>query len=67
LLSREFNVENCLLVWDYIFAGCLNGFEGGMENIEFFCVAMISSKRLDLLESEFTMCLGILMSYKECM
>lgn len=36
-----------------------------MQNLDFLCVAMILSKKADLLESDFSMCLGILMSFKE--
>jgi hypothetical protein len=57
LLSREFALENCLLIWDFIFVN--------PDNLNFVCVAMIQSKRKDLLESDFSMCLGLLMSFKE--
>ena len=36
-----------------------------MVNLDFLCTAMILSKRSELLESDFSMCLGILMSFKE--
>ncbi len=34
-------------------------------NLECLSVAMISLIKADLLESDFSMCLGLLMSYKE--
>jgi hypothetical protein len=34
-------------------------------NHEVLCVAMITLMKEDLLESDFSMCLGLLMSYKE--
>jgi hypothetical protein len=36
-----------------------------MKNLDFLCVAMILSKKSELLESDFSMCLGTLMSFKE--
>ena len=65
LLSREFNIENCLIVWDFIFAGAFGDVQDKMQNLDFLCTAMIMSKRVDLMESDFSMCLGILMSFKE--
>jgi len=65
LLSREFNIENCLIVWDFIFAGAFGDVLDKMQNLDFLCTAMIMSKRVDLMESDFSMCLGILMSFKE--
>lgn len=66
-MSREFEIENCLLVWDFIFSGAYLASDGGdlMQNLDFVSVAMILSKKRDLLESDFSMCLGILMSFKE--
>ena len=34
-------------------------------NLECLSIAMISLTKADLLESDFSMCLGLLMSYKE--
>lgn len=33
-------------------------------NLDFVCVAMILHKKPDLMESDFSMCLGILMSFQ---
>jgi hypothetical protein len=85
-MSREYNVESTLVLWDYIFAGILDSQEGyrgrsgaitdydefdlkapqddPFVNLEFLSVAMIALIREDLLESDISMCLGLLMSYK---
>lgn len=68
MLSREYKIENCLVIWDFIFAGAYTQLaQGGdlMQNLDFLCVAMILSKKSELLESDFSMCLGTLMSFKE--
>ena len=69
VLSREFNIENCFLAWDYIFCGVhySNAKADGnpFANLDFLCTAMILEKREDLLENEDSACLGILMSFKE--
>jgi hypothetical protein len=57
-------------VWDFIFAGAFKQLNGQSKsdplcNLDFVCVAMILSKKSELLESDFSMCLGILMSFKE--
>ena len=85
-MSREYNVESTLVVWDYIFAGILDSQDGYRSrsgaiaeydefdlkapqhdpfvNLEFLSVAMIALIREDLLDSDLSMCLGLLMSYK---
>lgn len=79
VMSREYNVEHTLVLWDYIFAGILDTTRSGNEydefdlrsaqddpfvNLEFLSVAMICLIREDLLDSDLSMCLGLLMSYK---
>lgn len=77
-MSREYEVEATLLVWDYIFAGMMDiqgteGYDGyelrapqddPLVNLEFLSVAMITLLREDLLDSDSSTCLGLLMSYK---
>lgn len=78
-MSREYNVDHTLVLWDYIFAGILDTTRSGNEydefdlrsaqddpfvNLEFLSVAMICLIREDLLDSDLSMCLGLLMSYK---
>jgi hypothetical protein len=78
-LSREYNVEHTLLLWDYILAGMLDSSRSENDydefdlrppqndpfvNLDFLSVAMICLIREDLLESDLSMCLGLLMSYK---
>jgi TBC1 domain family protein 5 len=70
VLSREYRIETCLLVWDFIFAGAYKQLKSHTTNdplcnLDFVCVAMILSKKAELLESDFSMCLGILMSFNE--
>lgn len=57
-------------MWDFIFAGAYKQLQGKTDsdplcNLDFVCVAMILQKKEELLESDFSMCLGILMSFKE--
>lgn len=70
VLSREYRIETCLPVWDFIFAGAYRHLKDQtqgdpLNNLDFLCVAMILSKRTELFQSDFSMCLGILMSFKE--
>ena len=88
MMSREFQLETTLKIWDFIFAGIEPAMVEQMEheltqeelnydtllkapkedpyiNLECFSIAMISLLKADLLESDFSMCLGLLMSYKE--
>lgn len=65
LLSREYEIQSCLLVWDFIFSGAVSS-DDPMQNLDLLCTAMILSLRYDLMESDdSTMCLGLLMSFKE--
>ena len=85
MMSREYEIERTLVVWDYIYSGIdytkravqdivnvddaytwyLEPKDDPFINIEFLSVAMIALIKEDLLESDFSMCLGLLMSYKE--
>lgn len=78
-MSREYDVKQTLVLWDYIFAGILETARSETDydefdlrqpqhdpfvNLEFLSVAMICLIRQDLLDSDLSMCLGLLMSYK---
>ena len=85
MLSREFEIDTTLLVWDFIFSGIdytkkstqdvvdiddMNTIfqvtkDDPFINLEFLSVGMIALIKEDLLEADFSMCLGLLMSYKE--
>ena len=89
MMSREFQLETTLKMWDFIFVGIEpvmvetiqeeNKVEDELNydtllkapkedpfiNLECISIAMISLLKTDLLESDFSMCLGLLMSYKE--
>ena len=80
-MSREYNIENTLLVWDFILSGVSRASDekvGDQDeflfrepvsdpfiNLEFVSCAMIILLKEELMESDFSMCLGMLMSYKE--
>lgn len=68
ILAREFSVENCLILWDFIFCGIyidISTRDNPFSNLDFLCVAMMLSIQRDLLENEDSAVLGILMSFKE--
>ena len=80
-MSREYGIESTLLIWDFIFSGVLSSKIDLNEseekllfrkpeldpfiNLEFISTAMIILVKEELMESDFSMCLGMLMSYKE--
>ena len=86
-MSREFEMETTLKMWDFIFSGISSAMitdvlatsEDNIDydnllkearsdpyiNLECLSVAMIALIKADLLEADFSMCLGLLMSYKE--
>ena len=78
ILSREFEIKDTLLFWDYIFGGIetkhrtdrrcqgLDYLETDIDpliNIDYLCTAMIVNIKQDLLESDFSMCLAYLLNY----
>jgi hypothetical protein len=65
LLTREFSLDSTLKAWDFIFADSYASFQDKLRALDYLSVAMIHSKREELMESEYSMCLGLLMSYKE--
>ena len=64
-------------MWDYIFSGSVKAGakipsenfqpldQDPFANLEFLALAMIAQLKTDLLEADFSACLGLLMSYKE--
>lgn len=79
-MSREYNIENTLLIWDFILSGVKVTEESLKDeeeflfrepasdpfiNLEFVSCAMIILIKEELMENDFSACLGILMSYKE--
>ena len=80
-MSREYSIENTLLIWDFILHGASRlDHKQLMEqedllfnepaqdpfiNLEFISCAMIILIKEELMECDFSMCLGMLMSYKE--
>lgn len=80
-MSREYSINNTLLMWDFILHGTslldhtklmqqedllLN--EPTLDpfiNLEFISCAMVILIKEELMECDFSMCLGLLMSYKE--
>lgn len=80
VLSREFEIENSLMYWDFIFCGIeskhrndlridreefLSIYDDPLINLEYMCVAMIINIKSTLLESDFSMCLAYLLKYPE--
>ena len=71
-------MKSILVLWDFILSEidsskyadvCLDYFqptpsEDPLIGLEFLCLSMILSRKLDLFENEYSACLGILMSYK---
>lgn len=80
-MSREYSIENTLLMWDFILHGAsqldhakliqqeellLNEpAQDPFINLEFISCAMVILIKEELMECDFSMCLGLLMSYKE--
>ena len=80
VLSREFDIKNTLVFWDYIFGGInklhradrrcrgndfLETEIDPLINLDYLCTAMIINIKEDLLESDFSMCMAYLLSYPE--
>ncbi len=78
VLSREFDIKNTLLFWDFIFGGIdakhrserrSKGTEfletelDPLINLDYMCTAMIINIKEDLLESDFSMCMAYLLNY----
>lgn len=73
VLSREFEIKQTLIFWDYIFGGIqskhrsnrickgLSYLEEDVDpliNLDYLCTAMIVNIKKDLLESDFSMCMA---------
>ena len=80
VLSREFDIKNTLLFWDFIFGGIdskhlserkSRGTEfletdlDPLINLDYLCTAMIINIKDDLLESDFSMCMAYLLNYPQ--
>ena len=78
VLSREFEIQQTLVLWDYIFGGIetrhrvdrrCKGTEfletdfDPLINIDYLCTSMIVLIKEDLLESDFSMCMANLLNY----
>ena len=79
VLSREFEIKQTLVLWDYIFGGIesshradrrcrgLDFLETDLDpliGVDYLCTAMIVYIKSDLLESDFSMCMAYMLSYK---
>ena len=80
-LSREFKIDQTLMLWDYIFSGIeashkANPKAKGLEylplkddpliNLDYLCVSMIINIKKELMqESDMSMCLSHLLNYPE--
>ncbi|KHN96237.1 TBC domain-containing protein [Metarhizium album ARSEF 1941] len=58
LFSREFPLEQLLVLWDTIFA-----VDSSLKLIDLICVAMLVRIRWQLLEADYTVCLQLLLKY----
>ncbi|CAH1759812.1 11377_t:CDS:10 [Entrophospora sp. SA101] len=58
LFGREFPLNKVLILWDGMFAE-----DPTLRIVDFVCIAMILHIRDELLESDFTGCLSMLMTY----
>nr|CAG8564956.1 2542_t:CDS:10 [Entrophospora candida] len=58
LFGREFPLNKVLILWDGMFAE-----DPTLRIVDFVCIAMILHVRDELLESDFTGCLSMLMAY----
>lgn len=80
ILSREFDIKNTLIFWDYIFGGIekkhklerkskgADFLETDMDpliNLDYLCTAMITNIKEDLLDSDFSMCMANLLNYPQ--
>lgn len=80
LLSREFDIKNTLIFWDYIMGGIENKHRldrrckgtdfldtdlDPLINLDYLCTAMIINIKKDLLESDFSMCMANLLNYPD--
>ena len=78
ILSREFDIKNTLIFWDYIFGGIekkhklerkskgAHYLETDMDpliNLDYLCTAMIVNIKEELLDSDFSMCMANLLNY----
>lgn len=78
VLSREFDIPQTLIFWDYIFGGICsrhrvdrsckgtNFLETDMDpliNLDYLCTAMIVHIKEELLDSDFSMCMAYLLNY----
>ena len=80
VLSREFEIAQTLIFWDFIFGGIeskhrldrrckgldfLEVDDDPLINIDYLCTAMIVKIKTDLLDSDFSMCMAYLLNYPE--
>lgn len=80
LLSREFVIEFSLSIWDFIFCGIESKHrqdlrisreqfqqsgDDPLSYLDFLCVGMIINIKGELMESDFSMCLALLLRYPE--
>ena len=79
-MSREFDIKNTLLFWDYIFGGIgkkhrddrrsrgtdyLETDFDPLINLDYLCTAMIINIKDELLDSDFSMCMANLLNYPQ--
>ena len=74
MLSREFSISNTIQLWDFIFSlkrhfskedKLTDLKDDPLANLEYVVLSMVILKREDILQGDFSQCLGILMKYKE--
>jgi len=80
VLSREFTIEYTLMYWDFIFSGIetkhkldpkskttdfLAIEDDPLAFHDYLCVAMILNIKVDLLDSDFSMCMALMLNYPE--